>query len=170
MAAHGHEALGLLAVPTLEHPDDGGLEVVIANASGHAAELLEGSDVAVDEDLLGLVGIDPVEGLPRGGQTHDEHAADDLFTREPEADLAEVDFGFFTGRMGLGHVDLGQGHRTTGLDLGHVTAHGRFANVSTVLFDQALIDPPGRVALLLRRLLVIGQPAVDGRLPRVEQR
>ena len=104
VAAHGHEALGLLAVPTLEHPDDGRLEVVIADAAGHPAELLEGSDVAVDEDLLGLVGIDPVEGLPRGGQPHDEHAADDLLTGEPEADLAEVDFSFLTDRMGLGHL------------------------------------------------------------------
>jgi hypothetical protein len=127
VAAHGHEALGLLAIPALEHPDHGRLEVVIANASGHPTELLEGSDMAVDEDLLGLVGIDPVEGLPRGGQPHDEHAANDLLTGEPEADLAEVDFSFLTDRMRLRDVDLSQSHRAARLHFGHIAPHRRFA-------------------------------------------
>jgi hypothetical protein len=80
--------------------------------------------VAVDEDLLGLVGIDAVEGLPRSGQAHDEHATDDLFARESEADLAKVDLGFFARRMGLGHVDLGQGHWASSPHLGDVTPDG----------------------------------------------
>ena len=33
VAAHGDEALGLLAIPTLEHPDDGRLQVVVADAA-----------------------------------------------------------------------------------------------------------------------------------------
>jgi hypothetical protein len=44
------------------------------------------------------------------------------------------------------HVDLRQGHRPAGLHLGHVTSHGRFTNVGTVFFEQALIDPTRRVA------------------------
>ena len=57
----------------MHHPDDGGLEVVVADALGDAAEVGEGPDVPVDEDLLGLVGIDAVEALARRRQPHDEH-------------------------------------------------------------------------------------------------
>lgn len=42
-----------------------------------------------------------------------------------------------------------------------VAADRRLGHGRPLLVDQALPDPPGRVALLARRLLVLGQPARD---------
>ena len=77
---------------------------------GHPAELLEGSDVAVDEDLLGLVGIDPVEGLARGRQPHDEHPADDQLAAEsrkliwPKSTSASSPAGWDWGTLTCGQA------------------------------------------------------------------
>ena len=51
--------------------------------------------------------------------------------------------------MVLGHHHLPQHHGLAPAGLGHVAAHRRLAHVGAVLVDQALPDPPGRVALLL---------------------
>jgi len=64
VAAHGDEPLGLDAATSLHDPDDRGLQVVIANPLRHSAEVLERFDVAVDEDLLGLVEIHAVKPRP----------------------------------------------------------------------------------------------------------
>ena len=65
VTAYRDEALGLVAVATHQHPGDRRLQVVVADAARHAPEVLEGPDVSVDENLLGLVGIDAVEALAR---------------------------------------------------------------------------------------------------------
>jgi hypothetical protein len=76
MAAHGHESLGLFPIPPLQHPGDGRLQVVIADSPRHTTEMLERPDVAIDEDLLCFVGIDPMKGPARCRQPHHEHPAD----------------------------------------------------------------------------------------------
>jgi len=64
VGAQRHEAVGLDAVAPLEDAHDGRLQVVIAQAMGQASKVLGRADVAVEEHLLGLVGIDPMEPLP----------------------------------------------------------------------------------------------------------
>jgi len=93
VAAHGDEPLGLDAATSLHDPDDRGLQVVIANPLRHSAEVLERFDVAVDEDLLGLVEIHAVKTPAAGRQAHHEHPRLDLFAVQIEAHLSEVDLG-----------------------------------------------------------------------------
>jgi hypothetical protein len=54
-----------LAVAAPEHPDDGGLQVVITHATGDTAQVLKGAHVPVQKGVLGLVEIDAVEALAR---------------------------------------------------------------------------------------------------------
>ena len=109
VAAHGDESVGLDPTSALHHPDDGGLQVVVADALGHPAEVGEGGHVSIEEHLLGLVHVDPVEPLAAGRQSHHEHPALDRLPVEEEADLAEVDLGLLAERMVLGHAHIGQG-------------------------------------------------------------
>ena len=169
VGAQSHEALRLDAVPALEHPGHGRLQVVVADAErGHPAEVLEGAHVAVEEGLLGLVQVDAVEPPARGRQPHDEHPALGEQAVEIEADAPEVDLRLLAQRMVLGHHHLPQHHGLSPAGLGHVAAHRRLAHVGAVLVDQALPDSPGRVALLLGDVAVLRQPGVDRRLPRLQ--
>ena len=149
VAAQSDEALGLGPVATHQHPGDGGLEVVVADAFGNGAEVLEGPDVPVDEGLLGLVGIDAVKALARRREAHDEHPRRGEHAVEVEADRAEVDLSLVTERVGLGDHDLGRDDGTPPLGGGHVVANRGLGRLRTVLVDQALPDSPGGVALLL---------------------
>jgi hypothetical protein len=171
VGAQGDEPLGLLAVASPQHPNDGGLEVVVADATArHPAKVLEGPDVAVEEHLLGLVQVDAVEAPAGGRQAHDEHPALGEQPVQVEADAAEVDLRLLAEGVVLGHSHLPQNHGLALADLGDVTPHGRLADVGAVFLDQALPDAPSGVALLLGRVPVGLQPAVDRRLPGVEHR
>ena len=57
MAAHGDEPLGLDPAAPFHDPHHRRLQVVIANALGHPAEMGERSDVTVEKHLLGLVEV-----------------------------------------------------------------------------------------------------------------
>ncbi len=59
VGAHRDEAVGFLSAATAEDLDDRGLEVVVADLGGDAAEEGEGVGVALEEGELGL----PFEGL-----------------------------------------------------------------------------------------------------------
>ena len=168
VASERHEALGLFAVSALQHPCNGGLQVVIADANRHASEVLEGSDVSVDEDLLSFVGIDAVEGLSRRGEPHDEHPPDDLFTAKAKTDLAEVDLGLFARWMGLGNLDRNEGNRATSPGGSDIATNSRLTDLGAVFFDQPLEDAPCRVMLLSRSTLIGRQPGIDRGLPRIE--
>jgi hypothetical protein len=76
---------------------------------------------------------------------------------------------FLPERMLLRHRDLSQRHGLAPAGLAHVTPDGRLADVGAVLLDETLPDAPSRVALLLRRVPVGLEPAVDRRLPGVER-
>ena len=112
VAAHGDEPFGLDPAAPLHDPHHGRLEVVIADALRHATEMGEGPDMAVEEHLLGLVEIDPVESLPAGREPHHEHPGVDHGAVEKEAHLAEVDLGLVSQVVGLGDADVGQRQRT----------------------------------------------------------
>ena len=170
VAAHGDEPVGLDPTPPLHHPDHGRLQVVVADAPGHPAEVGESGHVPVEEHLLGLVHVDAMEALAAGRQAHHEHPALDRLAVEEEADLAEVDLGLFAEGVVLGHTDLGQGQGLVLLHRPHVAPDGRLAHLGVVFLDQALEHPTGRVALLLGHLRIGGQPAVDDRLPGTECR
>jgi len=72
------------------------------------AEMGEGPNMAVEEDFLGLVEIDPVEPLPAGRKPHDEHPGIDQGVVEMEADLAEVHLGLMAQEVVLGNTHIGQ--------------------------------------------------------------
>ena len=168
--AERDKAGGFQPVPTAQHLDDRGLQVVVADAPGHATEPFERADVAVEEHLLGLAGVDTVERPARGGQPHHEEMAGDELAVADEAHLPEVDLGLLAGWVDLRHLDLGERDGPLPPRLRDVAADGRLAHLRPEFFNKALEDSSGGVALLSRRGLVLREPAVDRRLPGIERR
>lgn len=68
--------------------------------------MLERAHVTLDEDLLGLVVRDEVEGTAAGRKAHHEHPGLHHDTLEHEGELPEVDLGLFTQGVRLGNHDL----------------------------------------------------------------
>ena len=142
--------------------------IFVLDARRYPVHAGEGVDVPGQERLLGLGGERPMEGPARVAQPQREQPQLDRDPGDHRPELAEVDLGFDTGRVGLGH----HGRRRRG-DLGpeapDVLAHGRLGDVRFVLHHEASEDPPGRVALLLRHRQVVGQPAAHGGLVGAER-
>lgn len=74
-------------------------------AGRDAADRLERLDVALQERLLRLSRVDPVDGLARVGQPEDEHVALGP-PADHHPDLAEVDLGLLTRGVLLGDERL----------------------------------------------------------------
>ena len=170
MGAQGHEALGLDAVAAPQHPHDGRLQVVVADAPGRAAEVGEGADVAVEEHLLALVEVGPRKRAPGGGQAHEEQLDLGEDAGQVDADGSEVDLGLLAQGMALGNHHLGDGDLLTGAHLGHEAPNRGLADHDLVLLEQALPHAPGGVTLLAGRAAVGLQPGDDQWLPRIEGR
>ena len=168
--AQRHEALGLEAAAALENLHHGGLEVVVADAPGHATELLEGLDVSVQEHLLGFVAIGMAEGFARGRHAHDEELHLGEHIVQVDADRPEVDLGFGSELVVLGNGHLDPVERQTLLGHPHVVAHGGLGHRGIVFLHQALPHPSGGVALLARGGSVGHQPGVDETVVRPEDR
>ena len=151
VALEGQESPGQLPLGAddLGHGDGG---VVIGDADRHAAEELEAGHVGGLEGLGALAWIGAEEVRVRIGQRDDAQMRLGAHAGDLDHGLAEVELGM-AGRVaerdeGLLGVLLGPLHRR--LDL-------RVAAGVAVFVAQALEDPPGRVALLGRGLLVVGQ-------------
>jgi hypothetical protein len=71
-------------------PDDDTLEVVIAMPMGDTPDLMEGPDMALQEELLRLTGIETDDGIPRPGQDINE-AVDRCAAHLP---FHPIDLGF----------------------------------------------------------------------------
>jgi len=161
MGPKPNEPLVLEPVPSPHHLYDGRLQVVIANYPRQTAEVLKGAQVPVDEGLLGLVGIDVVEGPPRGTEPHDEHVADDEGAVQVEAHISEVHLRLAAETMGLGHHHLGPRDGLVGLRQPHVAANRGLGHVGAVLLYETLPDSVCRVALFSWSGLVVSQPLLD---------
>jgi hypothetical protein len=168
MGPQRHEPLGLDPVPAPQHPHHRSLQVVVADPARHPAEVVERPDMTVQEHLLALAQIRPRERPTRRRESHDEQLQLAQHPGQIDADRAEVDLGLLAQRVTLGHHHLDQRDLLTGPDLGHEPTHRRLANADTVLVDQSLPHPPGRVTLLAGRDLVGLEPPNDQRLPRIE--
>ena len=144
------EAVALDAVASGEHPRHGRLEVVVADAPRHPAEPPEGDRMSLEERLLALAREADVDRPPRVREPHHEHRQLGQHAVEPDAHPPEVDLSFLARRMQLGD----RHDRPAGLELAahaaDVGAHGRLGDAGAVV-DEALPDPPRRVALLARR-------------------
>ena len=103
-------------------------------------------------------------------EPHHEHRQLGQHAVEPDADPAEVDLRLLARRMQLGD----RHDRPAGLELAAhaagVGAHGRLGDAGAAFVDEALPDPPRRVALLARRAQVGDQPRADRRAMRTEPR
>ena len=107
---------------------------------------------------------------PRVREPHQEHRELGQHAVEPDADPAEVDLRLLARRMQLGDCH----DRPAGLELAahaaDVGAHGRLGDAGAAFVDEALPDPPRRVALLARRAQVGHQPRADDLHVRTELR
>jgi len=164
------EAVGLDPIAALQHPGHRAREVVIADPGGQTPEAFEGDGVALEEG--GLLGCQEGQRdrLARAGQAQVKEVDLGGLSSKDDGRLAEVDLGLLT-RWVAGH----DGHRADGrpelrAQLAHVLADRRLGDHGTVLLDQALPDPPCRVALLAWRRSVLIQPGADDRLQGIHQR
>jgi hypothetical protein len=170
VGAQGDEPIGLSAVATAQHSLHRRFQVVVANPLGDTAQVLEGSRVAVQEDLLAFVQIGPGIGPPRRRQPQDEQLHLGQQPGHIDTDRPEVDLGLLAQGMVLGDEHLDQGEVLATADLGDIAPHGGLAHHRAVLLHQPLPDPPGGVALLSGRALILLQPLLDERLPPVHHR
>ena len=146
------EPVRLDAVPALEHLHHRRLQVVVTDPDRDPTEVLERPDVTVEEHLLALVQIrdrgtpDPTPRAasrtspPRPTRRPDRRSPTRNRPRPPHP---KDDAGGPSPRPAA--------RLLAPADLGHVAAHRRLAHLGSVLLDQALPHPPGRVALLARR-------------------
>lgn len=160
VGAQRHEAVGFDPPAAAQDLDHGGLEVVVADLAGDAAEELEGVGVALEKGLLGLVR----EGLHVGGagvgEPHQEELGLDQLPSHPDLRLAPVDLGLGAGVVGLGDVALDPQAELAAAP-GDVLADGALGDLGALLGDQSLPDALGGVALLGRRFPVAFEPLVD---------
>ncbi len=165
MGSQGDEALVLLAGAPGQHADHRRLEIVVADARRHAAEVRECGDMAVEEGFLRLGRVGAMEGTARGGeaQMKEEEARADA--GHVHITVPEVAFRFCTRQVDLGDRHHTQSAAQLGTHLANVGTHGRLGHGGAVLLPQPLPDAPPRVALLARRALVCRQPVADDRLP-----
>ncbi len=111
--AQHDESFGLETITALEYPHHRRLQVVIADPCRHPTEVFERADVAIDEGLLGLVAIHPVERLARRRETYHEHPPVGEHPVEVERDLTEIDLALIAEAMKLRdhHLDHRRGLR-----------------------------------------------------------
>jgi hypothetical protein len=157
MASEGNESLLLLRLPASQAGSDGLGEMVVPDVLGHAAEEGEGFLVAFKEGLLTLVG----EGHQEGsfGETETDHQELNLKGTPPHHHQ-----GFTKIQLGVLARLISQGNEE-GMDFGSVLAdvlsYRGLTPREVVFCDQAMIDPPGGMALLGGTSLVFPKPLVN---------
>src|SRR5580704_12814824 len=72
---HRYEALGLCAQPAAHDPHDRRFQVVVSDDRRDAPEVLESTDMTIQEGFLGFVPIPVVKRFPRSAQPHNEEVA-----------------------------------------------------------------------------------------------
>jgi hypothetical protein len=168
--AQGDKSLGLLAVPAFEHPDDGGLEVVVPDQGRYGSEILERQHVAFQEGFLRLGGERDMERAARMRQPHHEHPQLQQDPGDRGVELAEVDLRLGAGQVRLRHRHFGLVQAQLRLAAGDIAGDRDLGDRGTMLGYQPLPDPPCRMPLLARHLPVRDQPAVNDLRVRIDRR
>ncbi len=161
MRAQRDKPLRLGPVPAPQHPDHGGLEVVVADPAGHRAEILERQHMPFQERLLRLGRERNMKRPPRARQPQHEQPQLQQRPGDHGVELTEVNFSLRAGQVRLRHADLGPVQAQLGAAAGHMPRHRHLRHGRAVLGDQPLPDPPGSMPLLARHILVGHQPPVD---------
>jgi hypothetical protein len=157
MASEGNESLLLLRLPASQAGPEGLGEMVVPDAMGHSAEEGEGFLVAFKEGLLTLVG----EGHQEGsfGETQPDHQKLNLKGTPPHhhQGFTKIQLGVLAGLISQGNEE--------GMDFGSVLAdvlsYRGLTPREVVFCHQAMIDPPGSMALLGGTSLVFPKPLVN---------
>jgi hypothetical protein len=131
--------------------------------------------VTFEEGLLPTRREDPVDAF--GGERQPQREQETRHQRPAQANrhLAEIDFGFHPGPVGLRHEHLDRAMPGLGPDLrladrdigaNHLIRHINHG----VLGDQPIEDPSHRMPLFPRCIKVSTQDSVDHRLERIQPR
>lgn len=150
-----------------------GLQVVVADQTGHTVEAFERPDVRVGERLLGFVDIGAVERVRGERQPHREQVQRDGLAADHRVELAPIDLALSARQPGLRDEHL---HRRAnlsgdlGADAGHDRPALRLGDQHTLLLGKAIPDPLRGVALLARRVAIRHQHLSDPAVPRPRQR
>ena len=137
MAAQRDEPLGLGPVPAVQHPDNGGLEVVVADPAEHRAEVLEGQHVTFQERFLRLVANATWNARPE----HDSRSTNIhslIIIPATRRRTRRSHLGLRTQKMRLRNDDLHPVQAELGASAGHVPRHRHLDNARAVLDDQPL--------------------------------
>ena len=161
--AQGDEAVRLLAAAAAQDLLHRRGEIVVADRAKDAAEEAEGLDVPLEEGLLRVALEAGHEGGARVGGAQEEEPDTQPPTPDLDLGLAPVDLGLLAGQVYLGNEGPGERLAELTTATADVLAHRRLGDVGSVLSEEALPDPLGRVALLPGRLAVGEEPLVDER-------
>ena len=152
--------LGPPPAPAIDHRRHRGRQVVVFDVLGRdSADRLERVDVSLEERLLTLRRVDPVNRFPRVGKPEREHVALRLHAGEHHPNLPEIDLRFGARRMLLRDENL-QISPDLRVNLGasapDIIADSRVRQLDcTMLLSKPSQDAPGRVTLLSRRRRVL---------------
>jgi hypothetical protein len=102
----------------------------------------------------------PQHEQPQPGQHPGDHGVE----------FAEVNLSLRAGQVRLRHADLGPVQAEVGAAAGHIPRHRHLRQRRAMLGGQPLPDPPGRMPLLARHVLVGQQPAINHLRIRVDRR
>ena len=163
VGAQGDEPLGLDAVAAAQDPRDQGPGVVVPDPRGHPAQSRERDHVALEERLLALGPEGDVDRGTRVAEAQLEHRDLRADASEDHVREAEVDLGLVARVMEGDDRDVDAVDPELAAAGADVAADRHLGEGRTLLVDEALPDPAGRVALLSRRLLVLSQPGADDR-------
>ena len=149
-----------LALPSQQDHGGDGLGVVPPDFLGDAAEELEGGDHAGEDRLGALEGQRQDERRVGVGPGGDQERHEPSAVGEVDVDVAEIGLEPLAREMAQGN----EGLLMSAFVLEHVALDLAVAAAVAVFVLEATKDLHGGVALLGRRLLVVGQDLVDDRL------
>ncbi len=167
IGAKGYKALVLPASFPSCHQLDSCREVIIADAPGHAPEVLERAGVPVEEALLFLAGKSHDKSSPAVRQPHHKHLYRLPHSGDDRDGLPPIDLCILT-RFKLQRQKECRGFVVL-VPLGEVQAHPRLAALVALRLED-FKDLVRGVLLLAGKMVILGEQRVRSRLEGTEHR
>ena len=165
-----HPPVVLVPAPTEQYFRHRRGQIVVPDMScWDPADRVECLDMPLEERLLGLGGIDPVDSLSRMGEPEDEHVALRLHPGKDNPDISKIDLGFSTRCVALRDKRIHPPAPLLNLDLDppdtDVVPHRGIGQLRGAMFLSEPGQNPGRRMTLLPRSIQIRPQHLIDRLP-----
>ncbi len=163
VGAQGDETLSLGSVSSSQDPGHEGTGVVVSDPGRHPADAGKGGDMTLEERLLTLGAESDVDSDARVREAQLEDRDRGALAGHDHVGETEVDLGFGASQMVSHDRNVAVLEVQLAAALADIPPDGGFAHVGAALVEEALPDPPGRVALLSRCIGIGDEPFTDRR-------